>query len=306
MLEDLAEHFRDRRPIVIFLVLFTLLGGVVAGIICVNKGVCDFGTAYEISLGVGTLLTIFILGYSRFAFAFKWVNELVPDDDWADERSKNPMILVSGLGWLILIAVVPMIEVFLLPVDILMTVILSIIDLVDVAKTAKYNVESDTQTKSDNTKIDVEVAVPVEEPKRDILKISELTEEDTQMLCQMVKEVAERCLQLDFGKKKRLYTYLGSIILTKSGRNLRLYIVYRVTVPKVRINDFIYAMYFENLCRKSDGTLDFKEGHAMSDCAWNDVLRLKDKPVLDAYTSLNAFCAILPTDCERDSNFIDF
>lgn len=305
MLEDLAEHFRDRRPIVIFLVVFTLIGGVVAGIICVNNGVCDFGTAYEFSLGVGTLLTICILGYSRFAGAFKWVSELVPESPF-DYRYPNPLAVIGLIGWLILIVVVPMIECFLLPVDIIATIVVSVIDVVGAVHGVKYCDDNEPSNETKELIDSVEEAVSAEESKRDILKISELTEEETQILCQMVKEVAERCLQLDFGRKKRLYTYLGSIILTKSGRNLRLYIVYRVTVPKVRINDFIYAMYFENLCRKSDGTLDFKDGHAMSDCAWHDVLRFKDKSVLDAYTSLKAFCAILPTDCERDSNFIDF
>lgn len=303
-LEDIIDHFRDRRPIVIFLIFFTLIGGVVAGIICVCKHVCDFGTAYRISMYVGTLLTISILGYSRFAGAFRWFNDLVPADDW-DPRYPNPMGVIVLIGWLVLVVVVPMIEFFLLPVDIIVTVILSIIDIVDFVRPANDNVKGDTRTKTETAKTDAEDAASVEEPKRDILKITELTDEETQMLCQMVEESAKKLLY-DLGRKKKVYRYLGGIILKKSGRNLRLYIVYKVTLSRGKIKDFIFAEYFENVCRKSDGTLDFKDGQPKSDYAWNNILRLKDKPFLDAYPSLEAFCAILPTNCERDSNFIDF
>lgn len=287
---DIIDHFRERRPIVFFLIFFTLIGGVVAGIICVNKKVCDFGTAYRFSMYAGTLLTILILGYSRFAFAFRWFNDLVSESDWYDEMHLHPMILVAGAGWLILVVIVPMIEVFLLPVDILMTIILTIIDIFGALSLAKETVREEAAERAGVPVRAAKVSKPVRSKDRtDILELTDLSDSEVKVLCKIAEKFGTDTLN---GMADIIHSdYLGMIIVTKGRFNIRTYFVFDMLLQhKGSLKSGFFAPYFNNLCRRDDGV----------------IVCQGSEPRIDqlAFKSLDEIRSTLPKSCKHKSDVI--
>lgn len=300
MLDFLDEYFRERRTVIFAATLITLLAGVVSGIICSVKEVLDFGTAFLSAAAIGAALIILVLGCKRFAPVFSAVfNFGLPSDFDSNYKSIDILILprLVVLGAILAIAV--MVECVLLPVDIIGSVILLIMDIAGGVK----SVDGDTRKTKDNVKKSVSAETEI---KHDILGLAELTDDEIKMLCKEAEKVADNQFKC-FGKKKVTYRYLGNIILTKSGKNFRIYFVYKVSyIVKRMHNDTVFAVYFENVCRKKDGTICFNDSSSPTvDAYWDIALREKGKIIIGVFPSLEELCARLPAEYERDSNFMD-
>ncbi len=295
------DFFRDKRPFVIFFILFTLLGGVVAGIICVKNEICDFGTAYKDSLSLGACLAAIVLGFTRFGFLFNSVAEFM-SSDYVDSHINaiDFLAIFRLIAWLALLFIIPIIGLVLLPADIIMTIILSIYDIVEYK--SRSNAKTDTNSRK-KTKNGVSDEAAETQPRNYISKITDLTANDVNTLC----EIVDKSAKTDLRKlKKRSYRFLGNISHKQSNGDLHMYFVYKITyAEKGKLKDAFYALFFKNLYRKNDGALGFEGDEPHHDFFWNIMVRVKDESFPGVYPSIGLLCSRLSENGELDSNFID-
>ncbi len=280
----------------------------IAGIICVNKDVCDFGTAYKYSMFAGTFLTILILGYSRFAGAFRWFSELVPESDWQDTKYVNPMIFVSGTGWIVLVVVAPVVEVVLLPVDIIVTIILSIYDVIEynTRRYAEPNASSESPHIPEKSGKASSKTVKKKNNKFYIKQLSDLKRKDLRTLYNIVEKTAKVRLNK---LKKKTCKYLGNIGQVQSNGDYHLHFVYEVEyIEEKEPKHIVFALYFENVYKKKNGKIYFEgDAEPMFAPFWDVMLVVDGEALHGAYTiTSEMYCSRLAKEGEFESNFIEY
>lgn len=325
----MIEHFRKRRPILIFLILFTPIGGVIGGIISEKTGVSDFNTGFKTTMEACLALSMLILGYNRFAGAFVWLKDLVPEEDWhsAPNRGVNPMKWVTGIGWLVLIVVAPLAECVLLPVDIIATIIITIIDIVNAARGVKNHAENEPadeskeligsveEVVSEESQIQAQDLPPqlnVSEIDRYIMKFSDFKEYELSLLEYEPCEIANGLTLTSFIGTAEVDTceFIGNVNLTRSDSNYRLYFVYKMGYWKEEVfKDFFIALYYENVYRKKEevcGRNDFSIGYRGTSPHFDEsgdiVLKIEDRRVSCGFSTLDVLYSRLPKDCQCEFN----
>ncbi|MDE7230600.1 MAG: hypothetical protein K2N56_08985 [Oscillospiraceae bacterium] len=145
-----------------------------------------------------------------------------------------------------------------------------------------------------------------------IMKLSDLTDEDVQKLGKIITDLVPddviRHAAGGEGTTVNSLDFLGNINLTRSGKNYRLYFVYKANVTCAKISEtreYIFAAFFGNVYKEKDGTLVFTDGKPSYNSSGDLSLSLNGFYVGGAYASLDSLnSSISGSDIERESNII--
>lgn len=142
-----------------------------------------------------------------------------------------------------------------------------------------------------------------------IMKLSELTDADVQKLSKTITDlVPDDIINHGGGAGSTVNSldFLGNINLTKSGRNYRLYFVYKANVTFAKVGetkDYIFAAYFGYIYKESDGTLVYEDGRPAYSSTGDLSLPVDGAYVGGAYASLDSLNSSLSGfGAERESN----
>ena len=143
-----------------------------------------------------------------------------------------------------------------------------------------------------------------------IMKLSDLTDGDVQKLGKIITDLVPDDVISHVaggeGTTVNSLDFLGNINLTKSGKNYRLYFVYKANVTFAKAGetkDYIFAAFFGNIYKENDGTLVFSDGKPSYNSSGDLSLSLNGFYVGGAYASLDSLNSSLSGfGAERESN----
>lgn len=143
-----------------------------------------------------------------------------------------------------------------------------------------------------------------------IMKLSELTDEEIRKLGKIITDLVPDDITKHHGGGEgstvNSLDFLGNINLTKSGRNYRLYFVYKANVTFAKAGetkDYIFAAYFGKIYKENDGTLVYEDGRPAYNSSGDLSLSLNGFYVGGAYASLDSLNSSLSGfGAERESN----